>query len=324
MSETAPLVRFVVVAYGRSEGLWSALDSIERGSAGMPTETVAVLAAGDRAIRRAAGRVRLIVPELSEPHTPGANRNRGALGAGAPYLCFADGDVALEKEFVPKAVAWLEAHPGAGGVGGRIHERQWKDGKLVREIEDSYRSGTGGQVEMLATAWVARRTAFEAVGGFDARLPAEEDMDLCLRLAAAGHPVTALDLRAAYHDCPPRPSFAEFARRWRTGLYAGQGLLLRQSWGTPLFGRHLMRQKLYLGSVAFLASGAVLAILSLAGSSTARALGGLWASLLLLAWLVMAVRKRSLSYGLLSVLAWIVLGVGIVHAWVRGPRGNPA
>ena len=318
----APRVRFVVVAWGRSEGLERGLEAIAAvAAAGVDLETVVVLRPGDPAAADArARRARVIEPEAGAPFTPGANRNRGAAGATAPYFAFVDGDAVIEPSFVVAALARLDVEPALGGVGGRIHERQWEDGALVREIADSYRSGSGGPVEMLATAWIARRAWFEAVGGFDARLPAEEDVELCIRLADAGHPVVALDLRAAYHDGPPRPSLAEFRRRWATGLYAGQGLLLRYSWGTPNFARHLARQGLYFAALGFALLGAFLALATVLGVRRAPATFRDWLTLAVLVVGIMAVRKRSLAAGALAIATWIVLGLGIVRAWIAGPR----
>jgi glycosyltransferase involved in cell wall biosynthesis len=319
-------VRAVVVAWGRSGTLAGCLDAIEAACAGVAHEIVVVLAPGDPAAAEAARRAQVRVPAAGEATTPGANRNRGAAGATAPYLAFVDGDAVLDPSFLAPALARLDAEPAVGGVGGRVHERQWERGRLVREIPDAYRAGSGGEVEMLATAWLARRSAFEAVGGFDARLPAEEDIELCLRLADAGHPVVALDRRVAWHDCPPRPSLAEFRRRWRSGLYAGQGLLLRYAWGTPAFGRHLARQRLYLGAFAALVAGGVLAVASLAGAGGAPVRAALvaWLAGAALAVLVMAVRKGGLGTGALAVATWVVLGAGIVRAWALGPRGGGA
>jgi cellulose synthase/poly-beta-1,6-N-acetylglucosamine synthase-like glycosyltransferase len=319
----APRVRFVVVAWGRSEGLERGLEAIAAvAAAGVDTETVVVLRPGDddAAALARARRARVIEPEPGAPFTPGANRNRGAAGAAAPYLAFVDGDAVIEPSFVVAALERLDAEPALGGVGGRIHERQWEDGALVREIADSYRSGSGGPVEMLATAWIARRAWFEAVGGFDTRLPAEEDVELCIRLADAGHPVVALDRRAAYHDGPPRPSLAELRRRWATGLYAGQGLLLRYSWGTPHFVRHFGRQGLYFAALGFALLGAFLALATVLGVRKAPGTFRDWLTLAFLVVVIMAVRKRSLAHGALAVLTWIVLGLGIVRAWIAGPR----
>jgi GT2 family glycosyltransferase len=320
MTDRTAVVRSVVVAWGRADRLGEVLDSIARACEGVASETVVVLGPYDPDEAARARGAEVVRPAAGEAITPGANRNRGAAGASAPYLCFADGDVVLEPAFVKRAIARLEEAPALGGVGGRIHERQWEGTRIVREISDAYRSGSGGTVEMLATAWVARRSAFESVGGFDVRLPAEEDMELCVRLAAAGHPVEALDLRAAYHDCPPRPTWAEFARRWRTGLYAGQGILLRVALGTPHFARHLWRQRLFLAAFFALVVGVVLAVCALFGVRGAAQAFGAWAMLAALTVAAMAVRKRSLSLGALSVVAWVVLGASIVHAFVRGPR----
>lgn len=319
-------VRFVVVAWGRSDRLAACLDAIDAAAAaaGVTAETVVVLAPFDPALALLGPRqprVRPIVPPPGAAHTPGANRNRAAEGAAAPYLAFVDGDAEIDPGFLAAALARLESDPALAGVGGRIHERQWAGARLVREIPDSYRSRGGGAVELLATAWVARRSAFEAVGGFDPRLPAEEDIELCIRLADRGHPVVALDRRAAYHDGPPRPSLAEFRRRWGSGLYAGQGLLLRYSWGTRHFARHLARQGLYLGALAFVVLGAVLALSALLGVRRAPGALATWLGALGFAVVVMAVRKRSLTAGALAIATWIVLGAGIVRAWALGPRG---
>ena len=314
------MVRAVVVAWGRSDGLAACLDAIDAACAlaAVAVETVVVLAPNDAAGAASAQRAgaRVIVPAAGESHTPGANRNRGAAGAAPTYLAFVDGDARLDPGFVAAALAHCAAAPALGGVGGRIRERQWQDGRLVRTIDDAYRSGAGGTVEMLATAWIAQRTAFEAVGGFDPRLPAEEDIELCIRLAAAGHPVEALDRVAADHDCPPRPSLAEFRRRWRSGLYAGQGLLLRHAWGTPHFARHLARQRLYLAALAFAVVGAGLALFAWAMPRTFT----LWALVAALVVLAMALKKRNVLHGVLAVATWVVLGFGIVRAWAVGPR----
>lgn len=325
MGDGVARVRCVVVAYGQAGRLAATLDSIVRAgdALGVPgVETVVVLGPSDPDEAARARGVRVLLAGPDRPHTPGANRNAGAAGASAEYLCFADGDVVLEPDFLKRALARLDEAERLGGVGARIHERQWDGERLVREIPDLHKSGAGGPVEWVASAWVARRSAFEAVGGFDARLPAEEDVDLCVRLADAGHPVESLDARAAFHDCAPRPSWSEFGRRWKSGLYAGQGLLLRTAWGGPHFARHLRRQRLFLGAFAFTLAGLALAVLALADGDLARATFAAWLALAALVVAVMALRKRSLVLGALSVAAWVVLGAGIVHAFARGPRSS--
>ena len=315
-------LRTVVVAWGGSDRLAAALDAIAIAGRPFDGEIVVVGRPEHPAVAAAAARATVRAPDLEQPSTPGAHRNQGARGAEAPWILFADDDVVVEADFVARAIALLEEDARVAGVGGRIHERQWQRGRLVREIPDLHKSGHGGDVEMLAAAWIGRRSAFEGVGGFDPRLPAEEDLELCLRLAQAGGRIVALDLRAAYHDCLPRPSLAEIRRRFTSGLFSGQGLLLRHSWGTPLFLRHLKRQRLYLATFAYALLGVLLAAFALAGTLQGHAMPwvpfALWAQGAVLVWVFMSHRKRSLALGGLSILAWLALGTGIVRAWATG------
>jgi len=317
-------LRTVVVSWGGSERLGPVLDAIERAGQAFAGEIVIVGRADDAQLPGYASRATVLAPEPGSPSTPGAHRNQGARGATAPWILFADGDVTVEPEFVRDAVALLVARPEVVGVGGRIHERQWRGESLVREVPDLHRSGAGGEVEMLAAAWIARRTAFEAARGFDPRLPAEEDMELCVRLAAAGGKLVALDRRAGYHDCAPRPSWAEIRRRFAGGLFAGQGLLLRYSWGTPFFARHLWRQRLFLATLAYALLGAGLAVDALMAGAGARAAFAAWALGALGVWALMALRKRSLALGGLAIATWLALGIGIARAWISGSPGRAA
>lgn len=316
-------LRAVVPAFGATERLSATVDALERAGGPHGLEIVVLARAGDPVAAALGARAQVLVPGPGVPNTPGAHRNVGAAGAVTPYLLFADADVTVEPAFVDAALARFATDPALAAVGGRIHERQWKAGRLVRELPDLHRSGGGGPIEMVAAAWIARREAFEAVGGFDPRLPAEEDVELCLRLAAHGGHVIALDTRAAYHDCAPRPSLAEIRRRFARGLFSGQGLLLRYSWGTPLFARHLWRQRLYLACVAYAALGTGLGLFSLLGAGRGADVALVaWAAGLGLAWALMAARKRSLALGGLSVLTWFALGAGIVRAWASGRAGG--
>jgi len=323
-------LRAVVPAFGAPERLLATVEALERAGREHGLEIVVVARAGDPVAAALGGRALVLVPGPGVPNTPGAHRNLGAASASAPFLLFADADVTVEPAFVAHALARLEIVPVLAAVGGRIHERQWRGGQLVREIPDLHKSGSGGDVEMVAAAWIARREAFDAVGRFDPRLPAEEDVELCMRLRDRGGRVIALDERAAYHDCAPRPSFAEIRRRFGRGLFSGQGLLLRYSWGTPQFPRHLARQRLFLAAFAYALGGLGLALAwTLARLGVVSSGRGLdtalvaWAALLLAAWAIMGWKKRSLAVGGWAVLTWFALGVGIVRAWVTGSAGEP-
>jgi GT2 family glycosyltransferase len=310
-------VRAVIVGFGCGPYLDRCLSAweIARETAGIEAETVVVVPPGEGApdLRRRA-RVIEVGPEQSS--TPGANRNRGAEGATADWLLFLDGDVELLRGFMARALEGEAARPRVAGFGGRLDEKHWDGGRLVGGARDLYRGGKGGEVPYLAQAWLCRRTAFEAVGGFDARLPAEEDFELGARLRQAGWVLVAEPDLAGIHHCPPRPSLDELRRRWKNGMFAGPGLALRHARGTPLFGELLKRQWLYLGTLAY----ALFGLLAL--FSPLYFLLWLWG--LLFAWALLALRKRNARLAGLSLLTWAVQGVALVRVWLLGPWGTMA
>jgi hypothetical protein len=328
MTAAAPRARAVIAAYGCGEHLERTLVAWERARelAGVAAETVVVLPAGDPAqqpvARAAAGLgARVLEVAAGEVSTPGASRNRGAAGAQTEYLLFVDGDVELEAGFVARAIAYLDGHPEVGGFSGRLDECHWRAGMAVGGVRDLFHVGAGGEVPCLAAMWLCRRRAFEEIGGFDARLPAEEDFELSLRLRGRGWSLRAEPALAGTHHCGVRPTLAELRRRWANGMYTGQGLALRHAWATPRFAPVLARQWLYLAALAGLVVGTVALLAALAGRP-----GPLWRWLatLILAWLAMAVRKRSLRLGALSLATWGVQGVAIARTLLFGPWGRHA
>ena len=251
--------------------------------------------------------------------TPGSVRNAGAASSRADYLLFLDGDIVLEEGFLGRAVTHLEGDARCAGFGGRLDERHWIGERQVGGASDLYRVGAGGPTRVLGALWLCRRTAFEEVGGFDPALPSEEDSELSLRLRLAGYGLWAEGTLAGYHDCAPRPSLKELGRRWRSGLFAGQGLALKKYWGRPGFGELFARQGLFLVALAGWAAGLVALGAALAGKPAALVV---WAAVALAAALAMTVRKRSPRLALLSLLTWSVQGVALVRSFAFGPWGE--
>lgn len=326
MSASEHKVAAVIVAYGRSEYLERVLSSWRRActAAGVEWRGTVVLAAGDEATRAVAERspgVGMLAVQQGEIATPGANRNRGAQAVAAELLLFLDGDMELDETFLQRGLRFLSESPRCAGFGGRIDERHWRDGREVGGSSDLYRVGPGGDVAYLAQAWLCRRAAFEQVGGFDARLPSEEDFELGLRLRAAGWTLRAEPRTAAMHHCAPRPSFAEFGRRWRNGMYAGQGLVLRYAWGRRGFAELLGRQKLYVAALLFLGLALPVAIAAVAGEPRPLLV---WLTLALAAWVGMWLRKGSARLAAMSLLTWAVQGVALARAWIFGSWGPHA
>jgi GT2 family glycosyltransferase len=97
-----------------------------------------------------------------------------------------------------------------------------------------------------------RAGAFEAVGGFQARLMAGEEPELCARLRAAGWTIRRIDADMTLHDA----AMVRFRQWWMRAVRSGFGYA--QVWaatrGTPnrLYGTELKRALIWGGVVPVL------------------------------------------------------------------------
>ncbi|MCE9626381.1 MAG: hypothetical protein K8R56_00510 [Candidatus Eisenbacteria bacterium] len=123
---------------------------------------------------------------------------------------------------------------------------------------------------------------------------------------------------AAKHWSAPRPSFAEYGRRWRTGLCFGPGQALRMYVGRPGFAE-LFARNVHYAAMLVLAVAAPLAFLI--GGAQALAV---WALIPLALFALMSVRKRNARLALHSLTTWSVMAAGTVVGFVRGGLPAPA
>jgi GT2 family glycosyltransferase len=126
------------------------------------------------------------------PRGPGAGRNAGVQETSAGLVAFVDADVTVH----PTALGLLEAELLAAGAAAAFGS--YDDRPASKRLPALYANlrhhhvHQGGDREA-GTFWaglgMVRRDAFLAVAGFDPayRLPSIEDIELGLRLAAAGH-----------------------------------------------------------------------------------------------------------------------------------------
>ena len=243
LDATPRLVSVLVVARGeprpRLERLLRALDEQQGPShlevlLAVPPEEHATLAGLERAVGAGA------VSSLRLVANPGGARctglNRALRLARGDVVARADARSTPPADYVPRAVVRLDAAPGVGVVGGVQRPMCVADGVGARGIARALRNpwllggatyrrpGGGGEADT-AYLGVFRTAELRALGGWDERLAANEDFDLCARYRAAGAAVwVEAGLEVSYE---PRASHRELwhqyhafgdakARYWRT------------------------------------------------------------------------------------------------------------
>ncbi|KNE78658.1 MULTISPECIES: glycosyltransferase family 2 protein [Streptomyces] len=218
---------------------------------------------------------------------PAAARNTGWATAPEPWIVFLDDDVLPGPRWAADLAADLAAAgPATGGIQARITVPLPRD----RPPTDWERNTAGLATSQWITADMAyRRTALEALGGFDERFPRafREDADLALRALDAGWTLTMGSRRTTH---PVRPAGRWVSVRAQAGN-ADDVLMNRlhgRAWwaraGAPRgrLPRHLAVTAAGAGALALAAAGrpraaAVSAALWLAGTAefaAARVLPG--------------------------------------------------
>ena len=175
----------------------------------------------------AAAHPRLRLVCLPEPAGFTRAANRGLAAAGGELLLLLNSDTEVEAEGLAALRARFAAEPRLGAAGAALHypggAPQWSGGReptllwlfalasgaprllgrlpLYRRLKPPGAAG-GGAVDWVTGAALAlRRAAWEEVGPFDERFRFyAQDLDLCVRLRAAGWEVALLpDFRVLHH-----------------------------------------------------------------------------------------------------------------------------
>ena len=130
-------------------------------------------------------------------------RNAGlaALMAGdnVEFVQFVDGDCEVRADWIAKAHDFLQSHPDAAAVCGRRRER-FPEASIWNRIIDAEWDTPVGQTRACGGDAMMRTQALSEVGGFDARLIAGEEPELCVRLRQAGWTIWRIVAEMTIHD----------------------------------------------------------------------------------------------------------------------------
>ncbi len=216
-----------VVAIGRNEGerLRQSLLSIDR-----EKYPVVYVDSGstDGSVALAEGLGCAVVAlDLSIPFTAARARNEGfarllALYPAVQYVQFIDGDCELDSDWLPTAIAQMDAHPDWAVVCGRRREK-FPEASIYNRLVDMEWDTPIGETAACGGDALMRVAAFQQVDGYDAGFAAGEEPEMCYRMRQAGWQIWRLDAEMTRHDAALTSWRQWWTRNKRSGSAFAQG-----------------------------------------------------------------------------------------------------
>ncbi|MFL1526722.1 glycosyltransferase family 2 protein [Pseudomonas sp. O230] len=165
--------------------------------------------------------VEVVELDMSIPFTAARARNEGfarvqRLLPSLRHVQFVDGDCEVVGGWLPKAQAFLDAHPEVAVVCGRRRER-FPQHSIYNLLCDLEWDTPIGEAKACGGDALMRADAFADVSGFRADLIAGEEPELCVRLRAKGWRVWRLPEEMTLHDA----TMTRFGQWWRRTLRGG-------------------------------------------------------------------------------------------------------
>lgn len=181
--------------------------------------------------------------------SPSAGRFIGLKYTSGEFVYFLDGDMHLDKNWFKIALPIIENNPNLAGIAGKCHEITFDDDFKDIKSENIDRFNVGNQthkVRHLGQSVLYRRSALEKVGGFNPYLANEEELELGLRLSAAGYelqripqPMTIHYTKYYSNENPSGVTIRQIKRDWLLGRYIALGQVLALLWRNPFVSEYL-------------------------------------------------------------------------------------
>ena len=213
----SPVLSVVVIGRNEGERLARCLESIRQMRPLQGSIEVIYVDSGstDGSLERAVQfKVKVKKLESANP-CAAAGRNAGWRAAQAPIVFFLDGDTVLERNFVTDTIAELN-DPGVAVVFGNRREID-PGASIYNRVLDRDWIAPVGAVEFCGGDALVRRDVLERVNGFDERLIAGEEPEMCQRIRALGYTILHVDRPMTGHDL----AMTRFSQYWRRSVRSG-------------------------------------------------------------------------------------------------------
>jgi glycosyltransferase involved in cell wall biosynthesis len=310
-----------IVIIGRNEG-----ERLRRCFDSLPPKREAVVyvdsASTDDSVEQARKRgIEVVQLDMSVPFTAGRARNAGLrrlreLHPNVGFVQFLDGDCALAPGWVEAALAEMNCDEKYAVVFGRRRERL-RQASIYNRLCDMEWDTPVGESEACGGDAFVRMGPLLAAEGYDARLIAGEEPELCQRLRAHGWKIQRIGAEMTMHDA----GMTRLGQWWRRSERSGHAYAEINSMHPDVWHRET-RSALYW---ALLLPAATLASIAFIGYFGLILLAGYPAL-----WLRTYMRRRPFCdsgsdarlYAFFCVLAKFPELAGMMRFWWNRGRGR--
>lgn len=240
----------------------------------------------------------------------GAGAQIGYQYSRGDFILLIDGDMELSGDFIANGLNILNSDNSIAGVGGLIIDKRIET-YAERKRHEMYSSISDRiNVKSLGGGGLYRRTCLQKVGYFShSGLAACEELELGVRLRAAGYELQRIPIVFSYHSSHRETPFESVKRMWRSGRFAAYGTFLRYSFGKPWF-RLAMRDCWFLlpaPSSLFIALAASIVTNRISLGLATFAI--LWISL----GAALSLRKNSIDEASWSLMHWWIVFIAAIR-----------
>jgi glycosyltransferase involved in cell wall biosynthesis len=313
-----PTVSIIIKALNEERHIAGAIESALAALDGMAGEVIlADSASTDRTVE-IAKRYPIKIVRLNniEDRSCGVGAQFGFQHSSGEYLCLIDGDMRLHEGFLPAAIGFLEQNPAVAGVGGAVIDRETSNLEFAQRSRRHDPDRQPGPVTRLNCSGTYRRSAIATVGYLtDRNLHGGEELDLAARLHSRGWTLARIDRPAVDHYGYPGSAYRLLLRRFMTRYSFGAGEIFRAAIGRPHFWFIIRNDPNFF--MCALVAGWWAAIVVAASASSGLSAVLATGTLLLLPFVAMSLRWRSVSNGLYSVAAWHVYALSFLPGFLR-------
>lgn len=321
----SPKVSVLIKALNEEKRIAACIESVMSSCEGVTAEIIlADSLSTDRTVEIASKYpIRIVQFDSVEDRGCGAAVQLAYQHSSGEFVYVLDADMQMERGFLTKALARMDAEPTLAGVSGLLKDvRVLTEGDrrrvqaLEAQTEDQYVFELGG-------GGLYRNMAIQQAGYLSNRwLAAFEEMDLGARLTSLGWRLLRMNTVAVQHEGHAEGNFAMLRRQWRNGRLHSAGVFLRSAINKP-WRRQAFRRQAYLFALPLLHVVPTFAAVFLGVSTASITIGAsVWFLAWIAQWILIAFAKRSFFKSTWIVLGWHYAAIAAFLGFLR-PLSDP-